>query len=47
MFRRNLVCFGNALKQDHDLAKEFTKRELRLAQQVIERTALEIRLQPS
>jgi hypothetical protein len=21
MFRRNLVCFGNELKQDHDLAK--------------------------
>ena len=21
MFRRNLVCFGNALKQDPDLAK--------------------------
>jgi hypothetical protein len=21
MFRRNLVCFGGALKRDHDLAK--------------------------
>ena len=21
MFRRNLVCFANELKQDHDLAK--------------------------
>jgi len=21
MFRRNLVCFGNELKQDHDFAK--------------------------
>jgi hypothetical protein len=21
MFRRNLVCFGSELKQDHDLAK--------------------------